>query len=405
MSLRPLVFWLHLVCGVVAGGVVLVMSVTGVLLTYEKQMLAWTERPAAAAAPSAHGRRLPVDALLEAARSAKPSATPATVTIRADRDAPVSVALGRDGQLLLNAYTGQVLGEGAVGLRAFFRSVTDWHRWLAASGEYRATGKAITGASNLVFLVLVVTGAYLWLPKVWNRVQLRNITWFRRGLPGKARDFNWHNTIGIWSFAPLFVVVLSATVISYPWASDLAYRVVGEQPPASAQNRASATAGRPAAVPPPAPAPAGGRESRPALEPGVAANLDAHLAHAERQVAGWRTIGLRVPPDTTAPLVFTIDRGYGGQPHKRGMLTLDRATGAVVTWEPFDSNSPGRRLRTILRFAHTGEVLGLPGQTVAGLASAGGAVLVYTGLALSLRRFVAWRRRGSDFHRRHAPAA
>lgn len=392
MSLRPLVFWLHLVCGVVAGGVVLVMSVTGVLLTYEKQMLAWAERPAAAAAPSPGARRLPVDALLEAARNAKPSATPATVTIRADRDAPVSVALGRDGQLLLNAYTGQVLGEGAVGLRAFFRSVTDWHRWLAASGEYRATGKAITGASNLAFLVLVVTGAYLWLPKVWSRVQLRNITWFRRGLPGKARDFNWHNTIGIWSFAPLFVVVLSATVISYPWASNLAYRVVGEQPPAAAQRQ-------------PAPAPKGGREGRRALEPGVAANLDAHLAHAERQVAGWRTIGLRVPPDTTAPLVFTIDRGYGGQPHKRGMLTLDRATGEVVMWEPFDSNSPGRRLRTILRFAHTGEVLGLPGQTAAGLASAGGAVLVYTGLALALRRFVAWRRRRSDFHRRHAPAA
>ena len=43
--------------------------------------------------------------------------------------------------MLLNAYTGAVVGEGAVGLRAFFRSVTDWHRWLAATGEYRATGK------------------------------------------------------------------------------------------------------------------------------------------------------------------------------------------------------------------------------------------------------------------------
>lgn len=388
MSLRAVVFWLHLVCGVVAGIVVLVMSATGVLLTYEKQMLAWAERPAAAAPPSPEARRLPVDVLLEAAKKAKPSATPVTVTIRADRDAPVSVALGRDGQLLLNAYTGEVLGEGAVGLRAFFRSVTDWHRWLAASGEYRATGKAITGASNLAFLVLVMTGAYLWMPKVWNRVQLRNITWFRRGLPGKARDFNWHNTIGIWSFVPLFVVVLSATVISYPWASNLAYRVVGEQPPASAQSP-----------------PGDRREDRRVFEPGVAANIDAHLARAERQVSGWRTIGLRVPSDTTAPLVFTIDRGYGGQPHKRGTLTLDRATGEVMMWESFDSNSPGRRLRTILRFAHTGEVLGLPGQTVAGLGSAGGAVLVYTGLALSLRRFVTWRRRRSDLPHRRAPAA
>ena len=100
-----------------------------------------------------------------------------------------------------------------------------------------------------------------------------------------------------------------------------------------------------------------------------------------------------MPPDAGAPLAFTIDRGSGGEPHKRGTLTVDAASGAIVDWEPFSSNSPGRRLRTILRFAHTGEVLGLPGQTIAGLASAGGVFLVYTGLALSLRRFVAWRKR------------
>ncbi len=239
MTIRSFIFWLHLAAGVVAGTVVLVMSVTGVLLTYEKQMVAWAERSPLAAAPTPDAPRLPLEALMARVREARPSATPATLTFRANRNEPVTVALGRDGQLLLNAYTGAVIGEGATGLRAFFRSVTDWHRWLAASGEYRATGKAITGACNLAFLVLVVTGSYLWLPKAWTRMQLRNITWFRGGLPGKARDFNWHNTIGFWSFAPLFVVVLSATVISYPWASNLAYRVVGEDPPATAPARAA----------------------------------------------------------------------------------------------------------------------------------------------------------------------
>ena len=118
----------------------------------------------------------------------------------------------------------------------------------------------------------------------------------------------------------------------------------------------------------------------------------------------WRTISLRMPTSDKAPLVFTIDQGSGGQPQKRGTLTLDRATGAVVKWETFASNSPGRRVRTMLRFAHTGEVLGLPGQTIAGIASAGGAVLVYTGLALSLRRFVAWRRRRNVDERQSSAA-
>jgi uncharacterized iron-regulated membrane protein len=392
MPVRTVIFWLHLTAGVVAGTVVLIMSATGVLLTYEKQMVAWAEQVPQAAPPLPESARLPVEDLLASAWKARPDATPATIIIRADRAEPVTVSFGRDGQLLLNAYTGAVIGEGATSLRAFFRSVTDWHRWLAASGEYRNTGKAVTGACNLAFLVLIVTGAYLWLPKAWSRVQLRNIVWFRRGLPGKARDFNWHNTIGLWSFVPLFVVVLSATVISYPWASNLAYRVMGEEPPAPqrpAQGRESATASRPPS--------AQGRESATAGRHEAGTEVPAYggisLAAAERQVAGWRAITLRVPASDQAPLVYTIDTGWAGEPHKRGTLTVDRATGAVAKWETFASNSPGRRLRTILRFAHTGEVLGLTGQTIAGIASAGAVVLVYTGIALSLRRFAAWRRR------------
>ena len=38
----------------------------------------------------------------------------------------------------------------------------------------------------------------------------------------------------------------------------------------------------------------------------------------------------------------------------------------------------------------------MTGQTLAGLVTAGGAVLVWTGLALALRRFTAWRKRARD---------
>ena len=77
--------------------------------------------------------------------------------------------------------------------------MTVWHRYLALEGASRATGKAITGAANLGFLFIVVSGIYLWLPRVWTWIQFKNVLWFRSGLPPKARDFNWHNVIGFWS--------------------------------------------------------------------------------------------------------------------------------------------------------------------------------------------------------------
>jgi uncharacterized iron-regulated membrane protein len=284
-----------------------------------------------------------------------------------------------------------VLGEPAGQPRAFFRKVTDWHRWLGVSAEGRATARVITGACNVAFLFLVVSGFYLWLPRTWTWRQFRSVIWFRRGLRGKARDFNWHNAIGLWSAVPLFIVVLSGVVISYPWASDLVYRIAGEAPPARVVPGARAGRG---GTPPTSTGerPSGrGAESQPQATP--VATLDAAFARAEQQVADWRSISVRIPGAAAETVAFTIDRGTAGQPQKRGTLTVNTRTAEVVKWEPFSALSAGRRLRSYMRFSHTGEVAGLAGQTIAGLASLGGAVLVYTGLSLAVRRLWAWRAR------------
>ena len=99
-----------------------------------------------------------------------------------------------------------------------------------------------------------------------------------------------------------------------------------------------------------------------------------------------------MPRSDTASLAFTIDRGMGGEPTKRAQLAL-AADGSERRWQPFESQSKARRWRSNLRFAHTGEVLGFAGQTIAGLVSLGATLLVYTGLMLSWRRFRSWRRR------------
>lgn len=368
--LRKIIFWCHLPVGVVAGLVILNMCVTGVLLTYEKQIISWADtRGYRSAPPTAEARHLPVETLIAKAAEARGAGANATaITLKSDPAMPAEVAFGRDAaSLFVNPYSGHVLGEGSQKVRSFFRGVTDWHRWLGAKGENRNVARAITGACNLGFLFLVVSGFYLWWPRSWNWKSLRSVTWFRRGLPARARDFNWHNTIGFWSAGPLFIVVISAVVISYTWAGNLVYRLVGETPPAPRANQ-----------------PSSGKVDA------SLTNLDSAWYAAEQQVSNWNSITLQLPTAAAAQLTFNIDRGNGGQPQKRAQLVLDRATGQVVRWEPFWSYTRGRQLRSILRFAHTGEVAGIVGQTIAGLVSMGGAVLVITGLALAFRRCYGW---------------
>jgi uncharacterized iron-regulated membrane protein len=324
-----------------------------------------------------------VEALLGAAIEARPGALPTAFSLRADPAAPAAVSFGRGSTLFLDPYRGTVLGEGSGRARSFFGTVTDLHRWLAAAGDARAVGRAATGAANVVFLFIVLTGLVLWWPARWTAAAARAGLLFRAGLRGRARDFSWHNVIGAWASVPLAVVVASAVPISYPWAADLVHRLAGEEPPRRPARRVE---GPEAAT-------------GPARRDGVLelSGLDALWARAESQVPGWQGITLRLARGPAS--AFTIDASRGGaiRPDLRAQLTLDRRTGAVLGFEPYASLTRGRRIRAWMRFLHTGEAFGALGQTVAGVASAGAVVLVWTGFALAWRRLL-------GFAARRAPA-
>lgn len=378
--LRKTLFWLHLAAGCLAGAVILIMSVTGVLLAYERQLLAWLERGPARDAAMAGQSPLPVGELLAVAGQSEPKlASRGTLTLRSDPSEPAELRAGREGAVYVDRATGQRLAGGPAGARAFFQKVTAWHRWLGTEGPGRETGKALTGASNLVFLILICSGAYLWLPRAWSRPAVRAVVWFRPGAAGRAREFNWHHVFGFWMLVPLFLVVVTAMPMSYQWANGLVYRLAGSSPPAAPARPAEARAPR-----------------GPALDAVEVSRLWNVAAQAS---PGWKSITAKATLAEGEPAVFTVDHGDGGQPQKRATLTLDAATAAVMKVETFDQLPAGRRWRSWARFVHTGEYYGVAGQTLAGLASLAGVMLVYTGVALSLRRFAAWRSRPRQLQR------
>jgi uncharacterized iron-regulated membrane protein len=403
--MRKVLFWMHLCAGCVAGLVVLIMSVTGVALTYEKQMMRWADKREMKERPQGTAP-LPVQELLARVRDQR-GALPSSVTWRNGTNEPVVMSYGRENVLYVDPATAAILGTGATGAREFFRAMTDWHRWLGQEGGGRATGRAITGACNLAFLFIVVSGLYLWFPREWTRRHFAPILWVRGGLSGKARDFNWHNVIGFWCLVPLFFIVISGAVISYPWASNLVYTLMGSEAPGPVAKGGDRTG-----------PPGGKREGQPGEHkrrgkkgeelgggpggaPGLAAppldlpldGLNVAFEKARTARASWESITLRLPGSERAPVVYSVDGGGPGQAHLRSTVTYRRDTGEAVVASEYDSFNAGRKTRTWLRFAHTGEVYGIAGQTIAGIASLGGVFLVCTGIALSLRRFAAWRRR------------
>jgi len=384
MNFRKTLFWIHFAAGLTAGLVVLVMSVTGLLLAYQRQIVAWADRGQWGAVQSG-GERMSIETLVAQVSRTK-SANPSAVLVRSDREMPVELTFARGEVSFVNPYTGAVLGEGSQSVRAFFRTMTSWHRYLGREGQSRPIGRAITGAGNLAFLVLVTTGIYLWWPKSLTWQWLRAAVAFRRQATSKARDWNWHTVSGFWTAIPLFFIVISAVVMSYPWANDLLYRMTGNEPPARAA--APAAPGAAAAQRPEVQAGAGGAAGRGALN---LAGLDALWVRAEGKEAGWQSITFRPPVRPGAQAVFAIDRGNGGQPNLKSTLTLDWKTGDEVRFQSFESNNAGLRLRQWMRWTHTGEAGGLLGQTIGAIACFAGSLLVITGIALAMiRRILGW---------------
>ena len=372
---RKILFWSHLVCGVTAGLVIFMMSLTGVLLAFERQIVSWAE--ARDYVPEQEqSQRLPLEQLQFMAASYG-GMSPSTITLLNNPGAPVVFAEGRR-SVSVNPYTGARMEVGSPALENFFSINTGLHRWFNLSGESRDTARMITGASNLMFLFILVSGLYLWFPRLWKWGMFKVRLLFR-GTAGnaRARDFNWHHVLGIWSALPLVCIVATASVFYYPWANNLVYQVYGEETPVRG--------GPPQTTP-------GGDDvlgSLP-LEEQAFLGTDAMFASAARyiesEVGSWRQLSMSLPNPGSPFATFAVDRGNGGQPQHRHNLVLDRTTGAVTAWQPFSSQSPGRRTRSIIRFLHTGEVLGIWGQVVAGLVSFTSLFMVWTGLALAWRR-------------------
>ena len=362
MTIRKVIFWLHLIVGLTMGAFIFAMSLTGVLLTYERQMSRWAEN-AAIEAP-ADADPLNYQALADAVVTAG-GAPGHVMTVPNGREGAVPVSAGRRSSFLLNPYTGEVMEGAGDGTHAFFSRVERIHRWLAFYGGRSESGAAINGAANLLFALLVVTGIYLWLPKIWRgaMVRIRLVFGFRHP-NAKARHFNWHHAAGIWFAIPLLAITLSGTMFSYGWVRDLINSVYSDEADVVAEH----------AQPP---------------VTGEVLPLDALVALVQAEAGAGRRVSVTLPDREASLVRIGVDHGNGAQRDRIDYFDVSRDGRTILPVDSSAGRSPALEARVYLRFLHTGEIYGLTGQTIAGLASLFAMLLVYTGFCLGLARL--WR--------------
>jgi len=378
MRLRKIIFWIHLFVGLTAGGVIAIMSVTGIAIAFEEEILRWQDRKVSHLKPGATpgAAKLPVAELKRRAETEHLGFHATSVTVFRDPQRAWVIGSGNGGLLYVNPLTGEMEETRSHGAHEVIHKLEEWHRWLGAKDGLNSKGRLVTGICNLALVGLCVTGLYLWFPRRWSRRALRPLLLLKTGWKGKARDFNWHNVFGFWSLPVLLVLAATGVVISFEWGHQLVFAMAGEEAPKSRNY------GMMAVPPPVVPAVAEGTIRLP---------LETAFERVAAAFPEWESITLEFPATGNAspvPLDFGVT--LPDAMPSRGYIPVksDPFTGEILQAIRFEDRSPGLQARVWIRFLHTGGAFGLPGKIVATLATAASLVLVWTGFALSWRRFL-----------------
>lgn len=383
--LRKIWFQAHWLLGITAGVVLALMGVTGATLSFETELLR-ALNPGLMSVPAQDAPMLTPPQLLARIAAAEPQRSVGTISVSnlPGRAARVGfLGTPREGAprgpggrprmdvFFADPYTGALLGhEDALRGHDTLHFFEDVHRRLAAGD----VGKAITGASTVILIVLAGSGLYLRWPRRWKSLDAWfSVRWRLRKAPFLK---SLHEVIGTWLLLPVLLVALTGLWWSYEWYRNGLLALTNSPPQ---QRPAMREAGTPPATP---------------------GELDLAWQGFLRATAssGYSSATFNLPAAGQDLVVNYLDREPA---HERAnnRLTLSLADASVKAHERYRDKPAGQQLTSSVFVLHKGSYFGLAGTLVMLLASLAMPLFAITGWMLYLQR----RRRGAK--RAPQPAA
>ncbi len=234
--MRSALFQVHWFLGLTAGLVLMLVGVTGGILSVEDEVMSLMS-PGIVTVPVREGPRLTPDALIARLTAEAPGRRITLMVLNGALDRAARVRLadgpGRGTETYVDPYDGRILGP-AVG-EAFFDTVLRLHRWLLIPGNGDGWGRTLTGASALALVYLALSGLYLRWPK--GRRDWR--IWLKPALNRRGRALYWslHAVVGTWMLVLYLVMALTGLWWSYGWYRDGVTLLLTGRPAAAAPAR------------------------------------------------------------------------------------------------------------------------------------------------------------------------
>jgi uncharacterized iron-regulated membrane protein len=266
---------------------------------------------------------------------------------------------------LIDPYTGKTLGKHSSPLSDFFRIVTTIHRSLLLK---RSFGRIVVGSATLIFVIVSLSGLFLWLPaNLQNKKAWKNsfIIRFREGKKQLIVD-DFHKTLGFYVLIPVLAMALTGLAWSFKWYSNGVQMIFREQPFRIVNER-------------PIKSPSKNQNTKRLPLEFFSKKADELITHK-----GLRFFHIPEYKDNSIIITEKQYRTVGLTTTDK--IQFDQYTGEVLQFDRFDDLHIGGKIVSLFYQIHTGEILGLPTKIIYFLACLIATTLPITGTIIWLRK-------------------
>lgn len=227
-------FWfqLHWFLGFVFGILLLIVGVSGAILSYEKEIMNVINKDTYTVQIPQNQERLKESEILKIFHEKNPSEKINSISFSSDLEKSVSVNVAKEGErrgvtTYLNPYTAEVLPE-LVG-KDFFMFVFRLHRWLAFEGTIQGVGKQAVALATIAAIILTIGGIIVYWPRIKNGF-VKSLTF---SFKHKNRAFlsTMHSAIGMWVVPFFLLMCLTGLYWSYDWYRSAMFTVFQVEQP------------------------------------------------------------------------------------------------------------------------------------------------------------------------------
>lgn len=168
--------------------------------------------------------------LMETVKASLPDSVNITgVTVFSDKERTYQVNLSkpRRASLFIDQYSGEITGKYE--RLGFFSAMFKLHRWLLDSanphGDGVKIGKLIVGISTLIFVIVLITGIIIWMPRAKKNLRRSLSISFSNGWKGFWRGL--HVAGGMYALIFVLAMALTGLTWSFDWYRTAFYAVCG----------------------------------------------------------------------------------------------------------------------------------------------------------------------------------